>query len=155
MLSFFVWRKRYVVNCHGLRWGKHPQSQKSSHGIMVGFEIFDLLRVPCKNHFQEQPQVKSPCRRYLANKEEAEEIFSWEEVKSRTKIFEIRMVCLFLTWLILVLATQSIANVVKSSLGPVGLDKMLVDDIGVCYLRYLLILGRDSDERRCNDPFIT
>jgi T-complex protein 1 subunit alpha len=30
-----------------------------------------------------------------------------------------------------VLATQSIANVVKSSLGPVGLDKMLVDDIGV------------------------
>jgi T-complex protein 1 subunit alpha len=29
-----------------------------------------------------------------------------------------------------VLATQSIANVVKSSLGPVGLDKMLVDDIG-------------------------
>lgn len=33
--------------------------------------------------------------------------------------------------LISVLATQSIANVVKSSLGPVGLDKMLVDDIGV------------------------
>ena len=29
-----------------------------------------------------------------------------------------------------VLAVQSIANVVKSSLGPVGLDKMLVDDIG-------------------------
>ncbi|OLL25942.1 T-complex protein 1 subunit alpha [Neolecta irregularis DAH-3] len=29
-----------------------------------------------------------------------------------------------------VLATQSIANVLKSSLGPVGLDKMLVDDIG-------------------------
>jgi len=29
-----------------------------------------------------------------------------------------------------VLATQAIANVVKSSLGPVGLDKMLVDDIG-------------------------
>jgi len=28
------------------------------------------------------------------------------------------------------LAAQSIANVVKSSLGPVGLDKMLVDDIG-------------------------
>lgn len=31
---------------------------------------------------------------------------------------------------ILVLAAASIANVVKSSLGPVGLDKMLVDDIG-------------------------
>lgn len=26
---------------------------------------------------------------------------------------------------------MSIANIVKSSLGPVGLDKMLVDDIGV------------------------
>lgn len=35
-------------------------------------------------------------------------------------------------FLIVVLATQSIANIVKSSLGPVGLDKMLVDDIGVC-----------------------
>lgn len=29
-----------------------------------------------------------------------------------------------------VMAAQSVANVVKSSLGPVGLDKMLVDDIG-------------------------
>lgn len=31
-----------------------------------------------------------------------------------------------------VMAASSIANIVKSSLGPVGLDKMLVDDIGVC-----------------------
>jgi len=30
-----------------------------------------------------------------------------------------------------VIAAMSIANIVKSSLGPVGLDKMLVDDIGV------------------------
>lgn len=30
-----------------------------------------------------------------------------------------------------VTATQSIANVVKSSFGPSGLDKMMVDDIGV------------------------
>lgn len=30
------------------------------------------------------------------------------------------------------MAAASIANIVKSSLGPVGLDKMLVDDIGVC-----------------------
>lgn len=30
-----------------------------------------------------------------------------------------------------VMAAASIANIVKSSLGPVGLDKMLVDDIGV------------------------
>ena len=30
-----------------------------------------------------------------------------------------------------VLAAQTIANVVKTSLGPMGLDKMLVDNIGV------------------------
>lgn len=30
------------------------------------------------------------------------------------------------------MAACAIANIVKSSLGPVGLDKMLVDDIGVC-----------------------
>ena len=30
-----------------------------------------------------------------------------------------------------VMAAASIANIVRSSLGPVGLDKMLVDDIGV------------------------
>ena len=29
------------------------------------------------------------------------------------------------------MAVSAIANIVKSSLGPVGLDKMLVDDIGV------------------------
>jgi chaperonin GroEL (HSP60 family) len=33
--------------------------------------------------------------------------------------------------LLIVLATQAIANVVKSSFGPSGLDKMMVDDIGV------------------------
>lgn len=31
----------------------------------------------------------------------------------------------------IVLATQAIANVVKTSFGPSGLDKMMVDDIGV------------------------
>jgi chaperonin GroEL (HSP60 family) len=31
----------------------------------------------------------------------------------------------------IVVAAQSIANIVKSSLGPLGLDKMLVDNIGV------------------------
>lgn len=37
----------------------------------------------------------------------------------------------------LVIAAQTIANIVKSSLGPMGLDKMLVDNIGVsiCYDR--------------------
>ncbi|KAJ2095013.1 chaperonin-containing T-complex alpha subunit Cct1, partial [Coemansia sp. S142-1] len=29
-----------------------------------------------------------------------------------------------------VMAALSIANVIKTSLGPVGLDKMLVDDVG-------------------------
>lgn len=33
-----------------------------------------------------------------------------------------------------VLATQAISNVIKSSFGPSGLDKMMVDDIGVCKL---------------------
>lgn len=50
-------------------------------------------------------------------------------------------------------ATQAIANVVKSSFGPSGLDKMMVDDIGVCYFlesrRVLLSdLGRYGNERR-------
>ena len=33
--------------------------------------------------------------------------------------------------LVSVMAACAISNIVKSSLGPVGLDKMLVDDIGV------------------------
>lgn len=59
------------------------------------------------------------------------------------KIFVIKMVCLlecfclnlafFTHRLVLVIAAQSIANIVKSSLGPLGLDKMLVDNIGVIY----------------------
>ena len=36
-----------------------------------------------------------------------------------------------MSFFLLVLAASSIANIVKSSLGPVGLDKMLVDDVGV------------------------
>ena len=38
-----------------------------------------------------------------------------------------------------VVAAQSIANIVKSSLGPMGLDKMLVDNIGVCFFSDLLM----------------
>jgi chaperonin GroEL (HSP60 family) len=34
----------------------------------------------------------------------------------------------------IVIAAQSIANIVKSSLGPLGLDKMLVDNIGVSFV---------------------
>lgn len=44
-------------------------------------------------------------------------------------------VCDFIFFVICaVMAAASIANIVKSSLGPVGLDKMLVDDIGVSHI---------------------
>lgn len=44
---------------------------------------------------------------------------------------EQRTVTFFLSYqLNLVLGVMSLANIVKSSLGPQGLDKMLVDDIG-------------------------
>ena len=46
-----------------------------------------------------------------------------------------------------VMAAVSVANIVKSSLGPVGLDKMLVDDVGVrmeggpyCTVVYTLLI---------------
>lgn len=39
-----------------------------------------------------------------------------------------------------VMAANAIANIVKSSLGPVGLDKMLVDDIGVSKSEYFGII---------------
>lgn len=45
------------------------------------------------------------------------------------KVFLVIFFLLFL----LVTAVTAIANIVKSSLGPVGLDKMLVDDIGVSF----------------------
>jgi len=37
----------------------------------------------------------------------------------------------FLSIEYIVLAVMAIANIVRTSLGPLGLDKMLVDDIGV------------------------
>ena len=41
-----------------------------------------------------------------------------------------------------VTAVMSIANVVKSSLGPVGLDKMLVDNIGVkIFIRFITCIN--------------
>ena len=36
------------------------------------------------------------------------------------------------------MAAASLANIVKSSLGPLGLDKMLVDDIGVSSIIFVL-----------------
>ena len=58
------------------------------------------------------------------------------------RIFEIKMVRLAspllheitASWTTPVVAAQTIANIVKSSLGPLGLDKMLVDNIGVCFV---------------------
>lgn len=38
-----------------------------------------------------------------------------------------------------VVAAQTVANIVKSSLGPLGLDKMLVDNIGVRFMFFLCI----------------
>lgn len=56
-----------------------------------------------------------------------------------------------------VLAAQAIANVVKSSFGPSGLDKMMVDDIGVrerLQITNLVIAnifkGCDCYQRRCH-----
>ena len=65
--------------------------------------------------------------------------------RSAEQIFEIRMVFELPTPpprypfadRTVVLATQAIANVVKSSFGPSGLDKMMVDDIGVSYWKHL------------------
>jgi T-complex protein 1 subunit alpha len=39
-----------------------------------------------------------------------------------------------------VTAVMAIANILKSSLGPVGLDKMLVDDIGVFSINHFVSL---------------
>lgn len=51
------------------------------------------------------------------------------------------------------MAAVAIANVVKSSLGPVGLDKMLVDDVGVSQLikKLSFILSLLQDVTVTND----
>lgn len=50
-------------------------------------------------------------------------------------------------------AVTAIANIVKSSLGPVGLDKMLVDDIGVS-LSLLLFFKRERLIRKLGKFFL-
>jgi chaperonin GroEL (HSP60 family) len=43
------------------------------------------------------------------------------------------------------MAAASIANIVKSSLGPIGLDKMLVDDVGVSLVHdFMVRMGRHA-----------
>lgn len=51
---------------------------------------------------------------------------------------------------ITVLATQAIANIIKSSFGPSGLDKMMVDDIGVSSCVQLVY----KTETRANELFM-
>jgi T-complex protein 1 subunit alpha len=51
-----------------------------------------------------------------------------------------------------VLATQSIANIVRSSFGPSGLDKMMVDDIGV---RLSSFLGVNPSNMAIKDVTVT
>lgn len=55
------------------------------------------------------------------------------------------------------MAAASIANIVKSSLGPVGLDKMLVDDIGVSarsVLHHHLVLCKMSSTTEMSFFFV-
>ena len=51
-------------------------------------------------------------------------------------------------------AAVAVANVVKSSLGPVGLDKMLVDDLGEVTITNdgATILAQLEVELQCPDP---
>ena len=60
-------------------------------------------------------------------------------------VFLLPLVTLIRVVLFVVMAVSAIANIVKSSLGPVGLDKMLVDDVGVSRLLrklYVEVFGR-------------
>ena len=50
-------------------------------------------------------------------------------------------------WRATVLAATTIANIVKSSLGPMGLDKMLVDNIGVRCVRVAGLAATDRTLR--------
>ena len=51
----------------------------------------------------------------------------------------------------LVMAALSVANIVKTSLGPVGLDKMLVDDVGVRKVFFLIHFLVDLIILACDD----
>lgn len=50
------------------------------------------------------------------------------------EVVKIKLFFFLFSFIYSVTAASAIANIVKSSLGPVGLDKMLVDDIGVSKL---------------------
>ena len=46
---------------------------------------------------------------------------------------------------------MAIANIVRTSLGPLGLDKMLVDDIGVTTTSFLSVPYRAKYNLGCHD----
>ncbi len=52
---------------------------------------------------------------------------AFKEKESQERMWEQTMVIFNL---ILVRAAMSVANIVRTSLGPQGLDKMIVDDVG-------------------------
>lgn len=56
---------------------------------------------------------------------------SGQEIRDQNGLCRFPVAFANLRTVFLVIAAQSIANIVKSSLGPLGLDKMLVDNIGV------------------------
>jgi uncharacterized membrane protein len=67
-------------------------------------------------------------------------VYSLAVIGCPDRIFVIKMVSAFVHYELMfcsprylraVTAAMSIANIVKSSLGPLGLDKMMVDNIGV------------------------
>lgn len=58
----------------------------------------------------------------------------------------------FLLTIFIVLATQAIANVVKTSFGPSGLDKMMVDDIGVGSASFRSSPSVSPSARHCCQP---
>jgi len=68
----------------------------------------------------------------------------WVVTECPDRISGTKTVCLFhrfsvkLLTSVSVIAAQSIANIVKSSLGPLGLDKMLVDNIGVLFFSLIM-----------------
>ena len=86
----------------------------------------------------------------LEEKELLEKTYGCKMVGKRKKKQLIKVALVnFFSLYFTVTACTAIANIVKSSLGPVGLDKMLVDDIGVSfmygqdvYLGYLQIVTR-------------
>ena len=88
-------------------------------------------------------------------------VFSLEAIGYQVKIYVIKMVNVaFLRTRrarsmlrpTVVTAAMSIANIVKSSLGPLGLDKMMVDNIGVSIVMHshrngltvVFIIGSDD-----------